>query len=110
MKQSALVRGRRRVFDDQRAGGKRGTKPGLVKGVGGYDTRTGGSRPDRRQVSFARALGADESDGIRRPIRPGVDQRQRALIAGSGEKILAPVAFLMVECERELTRNEGHRT
>ena len=110
MKQGALVRGRRRVLDDQRAGGERGAKPGLVKRMGGNDARPGRRRPDRRQMGFAGALGPDQGDGIGRPIRPGIDQRQRVFIAGSGEKILARVAFGVIERERELTRDGGHRT
>src|SRR4029077_5184463 len=81
--------------------------PALVKRVGGNDPRPGGGRPDRRQMGFARALRPDQRDGVGRPIRPAIDQRQRILVGRPGEKILAGITFRVIERERELTRNGG---
>ena len=102
MKQRPVLRDRIGVLDNERAGGERAEQIGFVERMTGNNARAGGRRPNARQMGFARAFGTDQGDGTRRPIRPGLDQRQRAGIARSGQKILARVAFGMIECEREL--------
>ena len=106
MEQRPLVRDRGRILDDQRAGRERGGNVDFAKRTAGNDARSGRRRPDRRQMRLAGSLRPDQRDGARRPIRPGVDQRQRALIGRSRQEILAREAFGVIERERELPRRK----
>ena len=107
MEQHAVVccRG---VLDDQRSGHERGRKLGFAERSRGNDARTRRRRPDHRQMRLAGPLRPDQGDGIRRPIRPAVDELERARVARSAEKIVAGIAFGVIERERELARAGGH--
>ncbi len=104
MEQRALVADRGGILNHQRAGRERGGQIGLAQRVRGNDARARRRRPDRRQMRLAGSFRPDQRDGARRPIRPAIDQRQRAGVARPGQKILARVAFGMIERERELAR------
>ena len=39
-----------------------------------------------------------------------IDQRERTLVAGAGQKILARIAFGVIECERKLPRAQRTAT
>jgi hypothetical protein len=58
-------------------------------------------------VCFAGSLRSDQRDGVRRPIRPGVDQRQRAFISGPRQEILPRKTLGVIERECQLTRRKG---
>jgi hypothetical protein len=59
-------------------------------------------------MGLAGSFRPDQSKGVGGPFRPIVDELERALVAWSGQKILARVAFRVIERERELTRANGH--
>ena len=92
------------IFQHQRAGGERDRNFGAFKRAGRQRPRPGSPRPDRRQMTFARALRTAQQHRARRPIRPALDQPQRRSVGWAGEKILAREAFGVIEGERELRR------
>lgn len=107
MKQRPLLRHRRGIFHNQRAGRECGRQIDFAQRACGDDARAGGGRPDGRQMRLAGALRPDQRDGARRPIRPGIDRSERLLIGGSRQKILARETFGVFERERELARGNG---
>jgi hypothetical protein len=60
-------------------------------------------------MRLAGSLRPDQGDGsIARPIRPAIDELKRSLVARSGQKVLARIAFGVIERERKLSRAGGH--
>ena len=107
MEYRPFVRDGGRILDDQSAGRERGGNVDFAKRATGNDARSRHPRPDGRQMRLARSLRSDQRDGARRPIRPSIDQRQRALVGSPRQEILARKAFGMIERERKLPRGEG---
>ena len=108
VKQRTLVSGRGGILDNERPGRERMRQLGRAERTAGNDARSRRPRPDRREMGFSGALRSDQGDGIRGPVRPALDQAERGFVARSGEKIIARVAFSVIERERELTRAKGH--
>src|SRR5262252_8430024 len=106
MKERSLLAGPGpQVLDHERAGGERRRKGCRRDGMARDRPGARDLGPDRGEMALARAFGADQRDCWRRPVRPAVDQRERARIRGTGEKILAAEAFVEAEREGELARS-----
>jgi hypothetical protein len=81
MEQRPFVGDRRSIFDNQRARRERRGDVDFAESARGNDARARRSCPDRGKMRLAGTLRPDKRDGPRRPIRPGIDERQSVSVA-----------------------------
>ena len=82
---------------------------GFTQKLGRQNTRASHLRPDRREMTLARALRPDQHCETVRPVRPAFDHRQRLGVRRTFKKILTRETDGVIQRQNQLARRQGRR-